>query len=543
MGRPSFMVIGLDGATFDVIEPLAEQGELPHLAGLMAGGAWGTLESIVPPITGPAWSVLATGRNPGQLGIFDFLNRRKPDDLRLYPIRSNELAGQAYWDLLNAGGYRVGILNYPVVVPAYPVDGWLVSGLGASTLHEFTYPSRLKRELDEVTGGYEIQISYGLPRYHDNLPLLVGDLEELIRKRLVAVEYLLDSEPVDGLTVVFQASDVASHTLWKYWEAAPETWQADPVWAERREGYISIWRALDDAVGRLLGRLSEDGHVLVVSDHGFGPSHGVFRTNQWLEEHGYLVRRRHRGMRTNAARRWLTEKTAPYLGPVYKRLLGSRVHDLLRASVLREIDVARSKAFALDTSDACGGVFVNREFARLHGIDEEAFVERTAAELQHELCTDGIEGGPKVEAFLTSELYSGDKAALAPELVLVVDDYRCSVSHRFGEPVYADVAHHPMKSGTHRLDGILIAGGPRVRPGRFAGGRLQDIAPTLLHLAGLGVPAGLDGRVLHELLDEAPVAGANGSSGMQPISVSVPEAEEEDMELVLERLRNLGYLE
>jgi predicted AlkP superfamily phosphohydrolase/phosphomutase len=540
------MLIGLDGATFDVIEPLVAQGALPHLGGLMATGAWGPLRSIVPPITGPAWSVLATGQNPGKLGIYDFLNRRRLDDLRLFPIRSSDFAGQTFWDLMGAAGYRIGVMNYPVLVPAYPVNGWMVSGLGASTLHDFTYPPELKRELDDVTGGYEIQISYGLPRYRDNLAALIDDLKELVRRRVLAVEHLLETDPVDALTIVFSASDVASHTLWKYWETAIDEQHRDSRAQELREDYVAIWRELDEAVGRLLQLLAPGGHVLVVSDHGFGPSHGVFRTNEWLSQNGYLVRQRGRSSVSNSARRWLTEKSAPYLGSVYKRLLGSRVHDVLRASVLREIDVTESRAFALDTSDACGGIFVNRQYARLRGLDEEEFVSQTSAELRDQLRAFGGEGRPKIEVFLASELYWGEKAPLAPELVLVVDDYRCSVSHRFGEPIYDDVPHHPMKSGTHRLEGILIAHGPRVRPGRFRGGQLQDVAPTLLRLADVGIPASADGSVLDLMLTDVPaVDGSDGARlpAAHPIAVTVPDDAEEDMGVVLERLRNLGYLD
>ena len=72
------LIVGLDGATWRVLEPWARAGRLPHLAALMARGTWGTLRSTVPALTLPAWSSLTTGRNPGAHGVFAF-RRLAPD--------------------------------------------------------------------------------------------------------------------------------------------------------------------------------------------------------------------------------------------------------------------------------------------------------------------------------------------------------------------------------------------------------------------------------------------------------------------------------
>jgi predicted AlkP superfamily phosphohydrolase/phosphomutase len=541
--KPRLMMIGLDGATFDVIRPLVAQGRLPVLGRLMAAGAHGTLQSIVPPITGPAWSVLATGKNPGQLGTYDFLNRRERDDFKLYPIRSHDLAGQTFWDLLNANGYRVGILNYPMLVPAYSLDeGWMIAGLGASTLHDFVYPAELKQELDRVTGGYEITISYGLPKYRDNLPLLVADMKEMLRKRLLAMEHLLSTRPVDALVIVFMISDIASHTMWRYW-AEPDP--SDPEHEAMREAYISIWEALDDAVGRVLSYLSEDGHALIISDHGFGDSHGVLHVNQWLEQAGYLVRKESTLSVGNQLREWLVRLTTPILGPLYRRLEGSKIQQVLRASILREIDLEQSRAFVLDSSDGGGGIYVNRLYARRHGLDEETFVRDISMQLQQELHAWGERRNLDIQLYRAEDIYRGEKASLAPELTLGVNNYRCSVSYRFEEPIYADRQHHPMKSGTHRRNGILLATGPTIMAGQIGDVLLQDIAPTLLHLAGIPIPADVDGRVLAELLrpeqrnseDASPVY-----AGVAP-NVTGAKQDEEEMSVVLQRLADLGYLE
>ena len=70
------LVVGLDGATLDLIRPWAADGRLPNMARLMEVGAQGELRTTLPPQTSPAWPSFMTGMNPGRHGVFDFLRRR-----------------------------------------------------------------------------------------------------------------------------------------------------------------------------------------------------------------------------------------------------------------------------------------------------------------------------------------------------------------------------------------------------------------------------------------------------------------------------------
>ena len=97
------LIIGLDGATWDVIKPLAEEGKLSTFKKLMEEGVWGDLESTIPPITSPAWFSLATGMNPGKLGVFDFLSR-KDNTYKLHPATSSDFRKKAIWDYVSCDG-------------------------------------------------------------------------------------------------------------------------------------------------------------------------------------------------------------------------------------------------------------------------------------------------------------------------------------------------------------------------------------------------------------------------------------------------------
>jgi predicted AlkP superfamily phosphohydrolase/phosphomutase len=108
------LVLGLDGATLDVIEPLARSGRLPHLAKLMEEGAWGVLESTLPPVTIPAWVSMMTGKNPGRLGMYDLLKRQG------YGVEPNGYCYSKHvplWHTLNRYGIRTGVMNLPGTYP------------------------------------------------------------------------------------------------------------------------------------------------------------------------------------------------------------------------------------------------------------------------------------------------------------------------------------------------------------------------------------------------------------------------------------------
>ena len=108
----------------------------------------------------------------------------------------------------------------------------------------------------------------------------------------------------------------------------------------------------------------------------------------------------------------------------------------------------------------------------------------------------------------------------------------------------------PEVVGTHRPEGIFMAKGPRIRPGlALPPLSITDVAPTLLYSLGLAVPQDLEGRVVEQIFEPA-------SLRERPIRVGDPthtpvafpdgtdcKEEDEGEAQVLERLKNLGYVE
>jgi predicted AlkP superfamily phosphohydrolase/phosphomutase len=120
------LIIGFDGATFDLIHPWAEQGHLPNLAQLMRDGVHGDLRSTLPPVTSPAWPTFMTGCNPGKHGVFDFI---QPQGANFSLVNSTRIKQPTIWQRLSRSDCRVGVLNVPVTYPPQPLNGFMVTDI------------------------------------------------------------------------------------------------------------------------------------------------------------------------------------------------------------------------------------------------------------------------------------------------------------------------------------------------------------------------------------------------------------------------------
>src|SRR5215510_5464616 len=154
MGAP-LLVIGLDGATLDLVRPWVAAGRLPVLADLMARGAWGPLRSTIPAATFPAWTSLVTGVNPGRHGVLDF-TERVPGTHRVRFVNGSYRRAPALWTRLTRAGRRVAVVTVPATYPPEPVAGVMVSGfdspLAAAADGSFVHPRSFYPELRRLVG-------------------------------------------------------------------------------------------------------------------------------------------------------------------------------------------------------------------------------------------------------------------------------------------------------------------------------------------------------------------------------------------------------
>ena len=297
MSSPVLTVIGLDSATFDVVDPMLAAGELPNIGRACREGARGVLRSTTHPLTPHAWSTIVTGVNAGRHGIWDFTERDESGyQLRL--VNGSFRRAPAVWDRLRPSGRRLGIVNVPFTWPAPELDGFAIAGFDAAAREQgLTFPASV---------GEELRRRYGSLELDNRFPLKNGQFDlDLVRRaaaqKLEIVEWLAERFDPELLFVVFMAADHVHHICWTDWEAKG---LESPV--------ADVYRVLDEAVGRLAELSGPDANLMIVSDHGAGALHGVVNLNAWLAEEGYLTYatgRRRQGAR--AARQGPRAATPP----------------------------------------------------------------------------------------------------------------------------------------------------------------------------------------------------------------------------------------
>ena len=142
-------VLGLDCAAPEI---LLGRLDLPNIRTLMQRGAWGRLESVIPPITVPAWMCLSTSQDPGSLGVYGFRNRANHTYGGLTTTDSTSIQTPAIWDYLEEQGKKSVIVGVPPGYPPRKVNGISVGCFLTpdSSTDEFTHPAGIKEEIKEI---------------------------------------------------------------------------------------------------------------------------------------------------------------------------------------------------------------------------------------------------------------------------------------------------------------------------------------------------------------------------------------------------------
>ena len=543
------LVLGLDGGTWSVFEPMRRRGLMPNFDALLGRSASGTLRSIIPPVTTAAWTTVMTGCGPARHGVFDH---------RYYDAASREMkvnhSGRCrvpnIWRLLSDAGRSVVSLNLPGTYPAPEVRGVIVSGMDAPHIEAATagcpeFAAKLREEVP----------SYGLrycwkrvPRTFEELSSNVRETVEGFRGRALG-GLLADREVPDwsAMLVQFQNLDPFQHRCWRLLNV-DETGVHDP---EQNAEAAAVIRGLDDAIGMLVELADKRGAaILAVSDHGFGPCLGRIAVNKVLRDSGLL---KSPGPLGGIARRGA-------LGMERFRVRAQRRDDpsargasfSQSVSAGLAIDWKRTRAFA-PHQDTAAMVYLNsRDRHPGAPLTTPREVDDARNEAAVALATarhpeTGLPLFPKVIS--VPEVYGIDPAAEGyPDLIALPDEsYWVRTKLVMGGPL---VEADPNLPGTHRPEGIYALCAPGVAPGRAGDARLVDVAPTVMALLGEAVPGHVEGMPL-ACIANLPRCRADAPSTAVPAPHSPPsmmpepafEYSPEDQAIIEQRLADLGYLE
>jgi len=534
-------IIGLDGATFDLIRPLAAAGRLPNLSRLMQEGASAPLRSTILPNSFPGWASCTTGTSEGMHGVFSpFI--KNPASYNVRAMSGRDIMTRHIWDYVTAQGGRSIVLNVPTTYPPEPLTGTMVTGMLTPGLHsDFTYPASLKQELLAAVPDYLIEPAR-LPDKHARAALFRHSID--VGEQ--GLRFLMAQGEWDFLMVVFAVLDRAQHDYWADMDATHP--RHDPKTPREFRDFIpEIYTRLDQAVGRLIDSLPPDSRAFIVSDHGFCSELYEVRVNELLANAGLLAFKSLASRKSRAQLKSLKEKIMRRLLPIRANGNGSVLDRKVQygAGFLDEINWSRTRAFFAQDK----GVWVNLAGREPEGIVREGefdsvIEEARAALVQLKSPDDNL---PVFENVMRrEEALTGRWAERLPDLVMIPHRDEIVYNER---PSYGSViVPADSTTGTHARDGIFIAWGRGIQSGASVAPQpnLRDVGPTALASLGCPLTTDMDGRALMEVFTDLREPSRTGSSykDAEPTSTASASVYNTGEEAELrERLRALGYIE
>ena len=509
-------VVGLDGASWRLLDPWIDAGDLPNLAALRESGAWAAHRSCLPPVTFPNWKCYSSGKDPGGFGVFWFEHVDLENE-RIEVANGGDFRTVELWDYLNDDGRTTGVVNMPTMYPPRTLDGPVVCGGPDAVSGEYrsidsgyTTPPELADYL-ESTFDYSVHPD-PLLSSNEERGAEVEAILDALDSRFEVATHLFERDDLDFMHVTLFYLNVLHHFFWDD-EPAYRAWQLVDRW-------LCELRDLEDTT------------LVLMSDHGAAPTTTEFYVNEWLVEMGYQTRTRtvERYLRPLGLDRERALAFAKRLGIVdaLARAVPERVQQLVpqRAGLKRErkleaIDLGRTSAVA----SGQGPIYLNPAFD----------VEAVRTELVTDLREAADDEGPLFDAVhLGEDVYHGPFVEEGPEIVV---DMRPGVHVNDGVGGGSVMTAPDRWAAENTPDGIFVAAGPNVAPvGRLDDISILDIAPTVLAGMGSDVPTDMRGEVL-PIFETAPdwerrpplsFRGRRGSAGGDEVA---------------DRLQRLGYME
>jgi len=452
------LLIGLDCAAPDLLFNRFID-KLPNFRKMMDHGIHGKLESSDPPITIPAWTVMASSKYPGTLGLYGFRHRRNNSYKDIWISTSKNIKEKRIWDYVAEAGGRSCLVAVPPSYPPYPVEGCLIGGfITPDTNRNYTYPPELKEEIKDLVEDYQVDVEFRI----EDKGNLVKELNEMTENHFKVIKHLIQTKDWSFFMFVEIGLDRIHHAFWKYFDESHHLYEPGSEFENVVEDYYIL---LDTKVGELLDLIDDDTVVMVASDHGGKPMKGAFCINTWLEEQGLLK-------------------------------LSTPVERVIR---LNDADVDWGKTVAWGWGGYYARIFLNVKGREENGVVDPRDYESTREDIAQRIRSIT---GPNGEKWNTTvlkpeEAYPECKGD-PPDLMVYFDDlyWRSAGTMGHGRLYLLENDTGP-DDAVHDKMGLYIYYDPREDlNGRAEDLNILDVAPTLMKALGLKVPEDMEGEPL-----------------------------------------------
>lgn len=508
------IVIGLDGATWDLMRPWAEKGILPTFKKLMENGVYGNLESTIPPVTIPAWISFATGKNPGKLGCYDFLMPRKSLN-NLKPITTKDIHGKTFYEILDENGKKCILVNLPGSYPPRIKETVITSLLTQGD--DFIFPPDLVEVIPEFKK-YRIIADGSLNingRIVDGINIdYINDIRKLEKNKFECAKKLFEKD-WDFFFLLFSATDWIQHHI--YDKLISGT-------MDDNSEVVKAYKEMDEYIGWFIDNCPHNTNILFMSDHGFKVYKKTFFINGWLMKEGYLKLEKRLKRRTprNLGEREMNKIKSGKMNihlPVFllnylelfRWLLPFYIK--LKSVLPIEVQTRAWDSFQPKPSETIASAIIRlsgTNFGEIYIHDKKRFVDGNVEIDDYENIRTEIinklkplkdsETGEKVlkNIWKKEDIYFGSQLDMAPDIIFMLrDEYQVNTDF-ITRCVIDEGAGH-----SHALQGIFLAYGPDIKKDiEIQGAKIYDLASTILHILGTPLPEDIDGRVLKDIFKE-----------------------------------------
>lgn len=533
------LILGLDGATWDLLKPYAEKGYMPTLARLLKEGVHGELESTMPAMTAPSWTTFATGKHPGKHGIFDFM--LPTDSLgNMKFATADDIRDKTIYELLKEQGYTPVLINLPTSWPPKLKDDITITSL-LTQGDTFIYPASLTDEFPELQK-YRLTPDESL-RLKDREHEYVEDLLLHMEEQLAAVRAIYEKKPWDFFFYLFSHSDWVSHLMYT------------KLLEEDNEDGRRVFEAIDRHLSWFVEHLPEDANLVMMSDHGFKAYKDIFYFNRWLEKEGYLKTKaagdEFRGAATARAKetdKIRATKKRINIGtgvfetlskfPPLERFAKWTYHNVVKKYLPVHIKVNVGIDFSQTTvcfpkGSYITNAYINKDWVYKDGIVSREEYPKLLAEVVEKMRNIRDEdGNPVMNKVMTrEEVYGNDDVPdQAPDIFFELNKYWL-VGQFQSTNLFAKEIHNK-----HGIMGIFLGYGPDFAAGSEVSGlKMQDMTPLLLHLLGEGVPEDCDGVVNRDVF-----ATGSTPADQEPQKASASKQQSSEKDAIANALGNIS---
>lgn len=501
------LCLGLDGASFQLINRFTDEGKLPNFKKIMEQGIFRELTSCIPPHTAPGWVSGFTGVEQDEHGIYQFWDTQAKSYIGDFMGGSNWRKAPI-WDILNHYNMKTGVINVPMSHPPKPLDGFMLSWPLSNTLR-YSYPNDLIREIAKIDGHYT----------PDLVNMYVGDkdyIKEAISvtfKRLTTLKYLMSNKEWDFLTSVFTEIDRISHYYWKYMDEQNGKEENQIL----KTAIETIYITTDKIIGEIIDMIDQDTLFMIFSDHGFTRGDFDFYVQSVLLEQSLLN---------------------------------------LKPATEKEIEKYRNSWFLCKKDDkwhcvdwsntvaymACPGSYglnINLIQRQEEGCVPEERYEETrdkVIKLLRKLKNPQTNENLFKKVIKREELFQGNCVDSAPDILLIPHEYSMMVHHSIKPNIFFGEAE---QNGLHSREGIIALYGKKFNRNKIKKNlSLIDIAPTILNYFGIEKPGYMKGKTIYDFGEDKFVWDID-TTNMRDHRVAYDKEERQQAE---DRLKALGYL-